>query len=163
MLFAANAASAQLSVQTKTRVWDFSSTAPLNTWLEADASPRTHLENQSSSEKPASASPHAARGASVVPRAAGAGESAFSIASRGGRHAGFLQRASSMSPRELQRTASTLQKRIEIHEGYIGNPLSHVPNWNSLRPAHQQNLLNHWGQEITTFAEQQSIVQQLLR
>jgi RHS repeat-associated protein len=105
----------------------------------------------------------AARAAPVVPRAAGAAESAFSIASRGGRHAGFLERASSMSPRELQRTADTLQKRIEIHEGYIDNPLSHVPDWNSLGPGHQQSLLTHWGQEIATFAEQQSIVQQLLR
>jgi|SRR5690349_11732089 len=93
----------------------------------------------------------------------GAAESAFSLASRGGRHAGFLNRAMSMSSKELQRTSNSLQKRIEIHEGYLANPAIHVPNWRSLRPGHQQSLLNHWGQEISTFAEQQSIVEQLLR
>jgi hypothetical protein len=53
-------------VQPQTRVWDFSFAQPLNVWLDADASPRTHLENQSSSLEPASVSPHAARGAGKI-------------------------------------------------------------------------------------------------
>jgi hypothetical protein len=61
VLCAASIASAQPSVQPQTRVWDFSFAQPLNVWLDADASPRTHLENQSSSLEPASVSPHAAR------------------------------------------------------------------------------------------------------
>src|SRR5690606_38493208 len=59
----ASIASANPSVQAQTRVWDFSSAAPLNVWLERSASPRTHLENQSGSLEPASVSPHAARAA----------------------------------------------------------------------------------------------------
>jgi len=56
-------ASALERVQTKTRVWDFSSAAPLNTWLERSATPRTHPENPLARSEPASASPHAARAA----------------------------------------------------------------------------------------------------
>ena len=67
-----------------------------------------------------------------------------------------------MSRGELERTARSLQQGIQRHEGYLKDPLSHVPNWNQLRPQHQQSLLNHWGTEISTFAEQQSIVQHLL-
>jgi hypothetical protein len=63
MLCAATIASATPSTQTKTRVWDFSFAQPLNTWLKCSASPRTHPENQLARAKPASGSPHAARGA----------------------------------------------------------------------------------------------------
>lgn len=103
-----------------------------------------------------------ARGATVVPRSTGAVESAFSVASRGGRHAGFLQRASGMSRGELERTARSLQQGIQRHEGYLRNPSSHVPDWSQLRPQHQQSLINHWHTEIRTFSEQQSSVHHLL-
>jgi len=68
MLCATTNASASQSVQTKTRVWDFSFAEPLNTWLERDASSRLRLENQSNSAELASASPHAARAAPQVGR-----------------------------------------------------------------------------------------------
>src|SRR5690606_4229542 len=55
-------ASALEGVQTKTRVWHFSSATPLHIRLNADASSRLHLENQSGSTEHASASPHAAGG-----------------------------------------------------------------------------------------------------
>jgi len=61
-------ASALERVQTKTRVWDFSSAAPLNTWLERSATPRTHPENPLARSEPASASPHAARGTTALAR-----------------------------------------------------------------------------------------------
>lgn len=62
MLFTASTVSANPPAETKTRVWDFSSAAPLNVWLERSASPRTHLENQSGSLELTSVSPHAAGG-----------------------------------------------------------------------------------------------------
>ncbi|HEY6724156.1 MAG TPA: hypothetical protein VI197_08985 [Polyangiaceae bacterium] len=61
-LCAASIASANPSVQAKTRVWDFAFAEPLNTCPIDAASARTHLENQSGSTELASASPHAARG-----------------------------------------------------------------------------------------------------
>jgi len=63
MLCTASIASADASVQTKTRVWDFSSAAPLNIRLNALASAETHPGNRIASLEPASGSPHAARGA----------------------------------------------------------------------------------------------------
>lgn len=66
MLFTASTVSANPPAETKTRVWDFSSAAPLNVWLERSASPRTHLENQSGSLELTSVSPHAARAGSEL-------------------------------------------------------------------------------------------------
>ena len=63
MLCTTSLASANTTAETKTRVWDFSSAAPLNVWLERSATPRTHPENQPTRAKLASASPHAARAA----------------------------------------------------------------------------------------------------
>lgn len=98
----------------------------------------------------------------TAPRAVGAAESAFSVAARGGRHAGFLRQAQGMTPAQLERTARHLQQGISRHQGYLQKPASHVPNWSTLRPQHQQNLIRHWNQEIRTFSEQQSIVMHLL-
>lgn len=69
MLFTASIAPAQPVVHAQTRVWGFESAAPLHIWLESAVSPRTHLENQSSSLEHASGSPHAARGASALSKA----------------------------------------------------------------------------------------------
>ena len=66
MLCTASIASADASVQTKTRVWDFSSAAPLNIRLNALASAETHPGNRIASLEPASGSPHAARGAKLI-------------------------------------------------------------------------------------------------
>lgn len=71
MLYASSIASAHPAVQAQTRVWDFSSAALLNTWLERSTRPRTHLGNQSGSAKLASGSLLAARaGASTAERVA---------------------------------------------------------------------------------------------
>ncbi|MBX3185006.1 MAG: RHS repeat-associated core domain-containing protein [Polyangiaceae bacterium] len=129
----------------------------------ADAAPVAPTEATPTGGPRGTAGLTGGQGEVPAPRSVGAAESSFSIASRGGRHAGFLKRARSMSRVELERTARSLQKGIEKHEGFLDNPAQHVPNWNKLRPEHQQSLIGHWQKEIATFAEQQSIVLQLLR
>jgi hypothetical protein len=69
MLCAANIASANANAQPKTRVWDFSSAAPLNTCPIGSASPRLHPENRPSQSESASGSPHAARAAPEIAKA----------------------------------------------------------------------------------------------
>ena len=69
MLFAANTASAQPSVQTQTRVWDFSLAEPLNVWLDAAASAEQRPGFSPAQPELASVSPHAARGATTAARA----------------------------------------------------------------------------------------------
>lgn len=104
----------------------------------------------------------AAKGGGLASRSAGAAESAFSVAERGGLHSGFLKNMRTQGPKQWNKTSRSLQKRIELHEGYLDNPLSHVPNWNSL-PAHRQQwLTKHWNTELKNFAEQQDIVHTLL-
>lgn len=88
---------------------------------------------------------------------------ASSVASRGGRNAGFLKRARAMSKQELERSARKLQRVIDKHKGYLLDPSVHVPDWLSYRTERQLNLLKHWQAEITTFSEQLSIVQDLLQ
>jgi hypothetical protein len=72
MLSATSFASANPSVQTKTRVWDFSFAEPLNIRLNALASAETHPGFSPVQRKPASVSPHAARAAPIVGRSVGA-------------------------------------------------------------------------------------------
>lgn len=67
-----------------------------------------------------------------------------------------------VGPREWGRTSSSLQKRIEVNEGYLENPSAHVPGFHSL-PAHKQQwYLKHWNTEVKNFSEQQDIVHTLL-
>jgi hypothetical protein len=61
MLSVASVASAQPSVQTKTRVWAFESAPALNTWLQASATARTHPAFSPTQAEPALGSPLAAR------------------------------------------------------------------------------------------------------
>jgi len=63
----------------------------------------------------------------------------------------------------LSRHAAGAHRRIEIHEGYLENPRSKVPHFDSLRPGHQQSLIRRWSKEILDFADEQSIVDHLLR
>jgi hypothetical protein len=102
-------------------------------------------------------------GTTVIPQSIGAAESAFSVASRGGRHSGFLRGAERMSRQQLQRAERSLQAQIELHEAKIANPAAYVSRWESLEAREQQGLIRHWGKEIGNFSEQQSIVQELLR
>lgn len=98
----------------------------------------------------------------AISRSAGAAESAFAVAERGGLHSGFLTNMRKVGPREWGRTSSSLQKRIEVHEGYLENPSAHVPGFHSL-PAHKQQwYLKHWNTELKNFSEQQEIVHTLL-
>ena len=88
-------------------------------------------------------------------------ESAYCVAKRGGKHSGFLKNVSKWTAKQRGKSVRKLQRRIEIHEGYLDNPVSHVPDWHKLRPGHQESLIRHWNKEITDFAEQQSILRAL--
>jgi hypothetical protein len=63
VLCMASIASAQPSVQAKTRVWAFERDAPLNIRLHASPTARTHPAFSPAQAQPALGSPHAARGA----------------------------------------------------------------------------------------------------
>ncbi len=92
----------------------------------------------------------------------GAAESPFSIAERGGRHAGFLRNARKMSDSQMVRARTNLQKQIEIHEAKIDNPREFIDTWDTMDPRRQAGLIRHWYKEIDDFADQQSILGALL-
>lgn len=98
-----------------------------------------------------------------MPRSVGAAESALSIAARGGKHAGFLKQAQSFTRSQLNRAANSFQRQNKLHEAKMANPGNFISEWGSMTPVQQQGLLGHWADEITNFAEQQSIVQGLMR
>jgi len=99
----------------------------------------------------------------VVARSVGAAESAFSVASRGGRHAGFLKQAQRWSVTQLQRAERHLQAQIELHEAKIADPPRHAVDWATRSPEAKQGLIRHWEKEIHIFADQQSILQEAFR
>lgn len=52
-------------------------------------------------------------------------------------------------------------KDIDVHNGGA-NPSKYVPNWNTIRPGHQQSLIKGWLKEITNGAEQIKILRGIL-
>lgn len=51
---------------------------------------------------------------------------------------------------------------IELHEAKIENPAAYAADWGTRSVQAQQGLLRYWAKEITNYAEQQSIVEELL-
>ncbi len=51
---------------------------------------------------------------------------------------------------------------IGVHLDKIANPSKYVPNWSTLRPNHQQSLINGWQNTVTKHTEQIQILQTLL-
>ena len=65
----------------------------------------------------------------------------------------FAEKGLSNQPTSgLRKGIRSLQKKIAIHEGYLKNPTSHVPDWDNLRDSQKQSLLNHWRKEIEDFS-----------
>lgn len=48
----------------------------------------------------------------------------------------------------LRRGIRSHKRQIAIHEGYINNPLSHVPSWKELSERERNGLIKHWKKEI---------------
>jgi RHS repeat-associated protein len=89
------------------------------------------------------------------------GDEVFAIAKAGGRNSGFLQNYAGRSATELSKAERSLSSRIAEHKGFLANPAEHVENWASLRPGHQQSLINHWKSEIRTANEQIQILRRI--
>ena len=100
---------------------------------------------------------------SGVGRAAKGVGNAYKIAQAGGKHAGFLKNYAGKTPAQINKAINSYQKASNIHLDKIGNPTKYVPNWNTLRPGHQQSLIRGWRNEVTNFGEQIQILQGILR
>ena len=53
----------------------------------------------------------------------------------------------------LIRAMRKYEKRIEEHEGYIRDPKSHCPDWDSFDERQKAGLIKHWNKEISNFKE----------
>ena len=105
-----------------------------------------------------------AKGVQVATAAKGAGN-AYKIAQAGGKHAGFLKNYAGRSPAEINKAIKSIQsgkQGINVHMDKIANPTKYVPNWNTLRPGHQQSLINGWQNTVTKHTEQIQILRTLL-
>jgi RHS repeat-associated protein len=87
----------------------------------------------------------------------------YDVASSGGRHAGQLKQFLSWSPKQIQTSIRTFEKNIAKHEGYIANPTSKAPGWDTFTPQHQANLLHHWREDIARAKELKSLAEEVLR
>ena len=97
--------------------------------------------------------------------AAKGGMTEYETALAGGKHSGFLKNYLGRSADEINKAINTLQtgkRGINTHLDKIANPSKYVPNWNTLRPNHQQSLINGWQKEITNGTEQIQILKGLL-
>lgn len=53
----------------------------------------------------------------------------------------------------LIRAMRKYEKRIEEHKGYINDPNSHCPDWDSYSEQKKAGLVRHWNKEISNFEE----------
>ena len=51
----------------------------------------------------------------------------------------------------LKRAIRKYKKRIEEHENYINDPVSHCPDWDSFSEQKKNGLVRHWNKEISNF------------
>lgn len=88
---------------------------------------------------------------------------ATKIAEQGGKHSGQLTQLLKQTPEQLRKSIGSFENQISKHESWIRDPTSKVPDFCSLRPEHQQNLLYHWNQDVLRHQELRSIAQDVLR
>lgn len=54
---------------------------------------------------------------------------------------------------QLRRGIKSIEEKIRVHREYLGNPKSHVENWDSLSKERKDNYIAHWKTEINTFKQ----------
>jgi RHS repeat-associated protein len=96
------------------------------------------------------------------PAARGGAALAERAAAAGARYPKQVEQALRMTPQQLQNSVKSFTENIAKHQGYIKNPLSKVPNWNQLSPQHQQNLINHWNNDIARAQAYRAIAEGVL-
>jgi hypothetical protein len=152
ILCAVSIASAHASAPAKTRVWDFSSAAPLNIRLNALASTEQRPRFFPAQSELASVSPHAARGANT----------AFDIAKAGGRHAGLLKTYAGRSAAELQKGIASLERQAATHAEKVANPARFAERWGQMGAREQAGLVRYWQKEAANYGEQAEVLRGLL-
>lgn len=93
------------------------------------------------------------------------GITAYETALAGGKHSGFLKNYLGRSADEITKGIRSMQsgkQGISVHLDKIANPSKYVPNWSTLRPGHQQSLINGWQNTVTKHTEQIQILQTIL-
>lgn len=91
-------------------------------------------------------------------------QTAYEIASNGGRHAGHLRQYAERSVREITKAAESLQQRANQHIAKLADPAKYAGDqWNGLTEAQRQGLLRYWEKEAQTYQEQADILFELLR
>lgn len=73
-----------------------------------------------------------------------------------------FEQYSELNANQLEKAINTHSKRIAEHELFIRDPKSHVPNWESLSPKHQNNLIYHWQQDILRHSAYKAIAEAIL-
>jgi len=90
---------------------------------------------------------------------------AYETALAGGTHSGFLKNYLGRNADEINKAIRSMQtgnQGISVHLDKIANPTKYVPNWSTLRPGHQQSLINGWQNTVTKHTEQIQILKTLL-
>jgi len=98
-------------------------------------------------------------------QAAKGGMTAYETALAGGKHSGFLKNYIGRNADEINKAIRSMQtgnQGISVHLDKIANPTKYVPNWNTLRPGHQQSLIKGWQNTVTKHTEQIEILRGIL-
>jgi hypothetical protein len=88
-------------------------------------------------------------------------ENAFDIAKSGGRNHGAYNLAMEMNENQLNRAIKKFEKNIAEHQHKIQNPSLYYNDWAEADEKVKAGRILHWKKELTTFAEQLFIFNQI--
>ena len=83
-------------------------------------------------------------------------------AQMGGVNKGQYEAFLKQTPDQLEKSIKSFDSNIKKHLEYIDNPKSHEPRWDSFDVDRQNNLINHWNNDIARAKEYKYIAENVL-
>ena len=88
---------------------------------------------------------------------------AYAVARAGGKHEGMLRNYISRSTKEILGGIKSYEKRIAEHRDWIAHPEKKVPDFKTLRPEHQKDLINNkWPNDMKRAEEEKAVLEGIL-
>jgi hypothetical protein len=89
--------------------------------------------------------------------------SAYEVAKQEGRHAGFLRTYQGKSLEEIQRALRSYERQAALHWQKMSSPETFVQDWVRKSARAQQELLQHWQQDLTRNQELADVMRGILQ
>ena len=88
---------------------------------------------------------------------------AYQAAKAGGAHQGWYKERLGDGPVQLAKSLRSFAQQADMHQGWLADPASKVPDWELKDARYQRGLLAKWRQDIRRHHEQIDIILGVLK